>query len=390
MSSSEVDKSCRVCAGNNLIPIFESSGDFSFTSAQTPVPLKIRVAFCRLCGHAQTPPLENITEYYDTSYNFRIRDPEEDDIYIATNDRIIFRSEHQARVIEAKIDFSKPLRVLDYGCAKASSLRKLSERHPNIIPYAFDVSEAYVPSWNHFIPKENQASYRLPDNWNGELDVVLSLFSLEHVDDPCGFVRVLRQLLRANGRVHLIVPNLYENVSDLLVADHINHFSISSIRRLFQGAGFCDIQIDTESHRAALIVSAMLGTDSGVPAMANATDIAQTEADARAIAANWQASAAKIRSFERNGKRRRTAIYGSGVYGLFIASTLRSLDDVAYFVDMNPFRQGLTLLHRQVIAPQDLENDVDAVFVGLNPQYAREIIEQTSSLHSVERDFVFL
>ena len=390
MSSNEVEKSCRVCTQSELIPIFESSGDFSFTSAQTPVPLKIRVAFCRSCGHAQTPPLDNIAEYYDTSYNFRNRNPEEDDIYIATNDHIIFRSDHQAAVIESKIDLSKPLRILDYGCAKASSLRKLSERHPNVIPYAFDVSEAYVPSWNHFIPKERQAPYQLPDGWNGHLDVVLSLFSLEHVDDPRGFVRVLRQLLRTNGRVHLIVPNLYQNVSDLLVADHVNHFSPSSLRRLFQDAGFSEIQIDTESHRAALIVSAVLGTGSSVAAPASPNDIAQTETSARTIAANWKSSAAKIRSFEHNGKRHKTAIYGSGVYGLFIASTLSSLDDVAYFVDMNPFRQGLTLLDRQVIAPQDLENDVDAVLVGLNPQYAREIIAQTSSLHTVERDFVFL
>jgi hypothetical protein len=84
------------------------------------------------------------------------------------------------------------------------------------------------------------------------------------------------------------------------------------------------------------------------------------------------------------------AIYGSGVYGLFIAATLTSLDNIACFVDMNPFRQGLTLLNRPVIAPQDLEEDVETVFVGLNPQYARQIIEQTTSLHSVERNFVFL
>ncbi len=390
MSSKAVDDSCRVCGMNNLLPIFESSGDFSFTSAQTPIPLKIRVSFCRSCGHAQTPPLENITQYYDVSYNFRNRSPEEDDIYIAANDQIVFRSEHQAAIIEAKLDLSSPLRILDYGSAKASSLRKLSERHPSIIPYAFDVSEAYVPSWDQFVPRHCQATYRIPDTWNGHLDVVLSFFSLEHVDDPRGFVRVLRKLLRPNGRVHLIVPNLYQNVSDLLVADHVNHFSTSSLRRLFQEAGFTDIQIDTNSHRAALLVSARLDSHDGVSASTNPEEVEAIETDARTIAADWISSAARIRSQERSGKGRRMAIYGSGVYGLFIASTLTSLDDVACFVDMNPFRQGLTLLNRPVIAPQDLETDVETVLVGLNPQYARQIIEETSSLHTVERNFVFL
>jgi SAM-dependent methyltransferase len=390
MSSNKGDNSCRVCTKNNLIPLFESSGDFSFTSAQTSIPLKIRVSFCRSCGHAQTPPLENIAEYYDTAYNFRNGDPEEDDIYIATNDQIVFRTEHQAAIIEAKLDLSSPVRILDYGCAKASSLRKLIERHPNVIPYAFDVSESYVPSWDQFIPRHSQATYRIPDTWNGLLDVVLSFFSLEHVDDPRGFVRVLRKLLRPNGRVHLIVPNLYQNVSDLLVADHINHFSTISLRRLFEDAGFCNIHIDTDSHRAALLVSAMLDPHANAHASTKPKEVEDVEADARTIAAEWSSSAAKIRAYEHSGKGRKIAIYGSGVYGLFIAATLTSLDNIACFVDMNPFRQGLTLLNRPVIAPQDLEEDVETVFVGLNPQYARQIIEQTTSLHSVERNFVFL
>ena len=390
MSSDELEKSCRVCNSRELVSLFESTGDFSFTSSQSPVPLKVRVAFCRTCGHAQTPPIENIQEYYDTSYNFRNRNPEEDDIYIATSEHIVFRSEHQAAIVEKKIDLSQSLRVLDYGCAKASSLRQLAERHPTIVPYAFDVSEAYVPSWNQFVPTRNQSSYRIPESWYGQLDVVLSLFALEHTSDPRGFVRELRKLLRANGRVHLIVPNLYRNVSDLLVADHVNHFSLSSLRRLFHDAGFGDIQIDAVSHRAAFIVNATLVSEPDSFFEADPEEIAETESKAKTIAANWLSSAAKIRNSERSGRKRKAAIYGSGVYGLFIASTLSSLDDVVYFVDMNPYRQGLTLLDRPVIAPQALEDDVETVFVGLNPQDAKQIIEENASLHAVEREFVFL
>ena len=385
-----VEVVCRVCNSDALTPLYESSGGFSFTSTQSSLPLKVHVAFCRSCGHAQTPPLVDLTEYYDTSYNYRNRDPEEDDIYDVTAAHIVYRSEHQARVLEEKIDLAAPLRILDYGSGKASSLRKLTERHPNVVPYAFDVSEAYLDSWDQFISKENQASYKVPEAWSGQLDVVLSLFSLEHVDDPRGFVRTLRQLLRTNGRVHLIVPHLYRNASDLLVADHVNHFSPASLRRLFRDAGFRDIAIDTESHRAALIVSATLACNASNPAPSSPEEVAETERRARLIAASWESSANVIRSFERSERRRKTAIYGSGVYGQFIASTLASLDDIAYFVDMNPYRQGLTLMNRPVIAPQAIEDDVEAVLVGLNPQDARQIIEQSPWLHTVERDFVYL
>lgn len=390
MNSTNVENACRVCSSTGLIGIFESPGSLSFTSAQVPLPLKIRVAYCRSCGHAQTPPLSDIDSYYDTSYNFRNRDPEEDDIYSVSGDQIAYRSTHQTEVVERKIDLTHDLRVLDYGCGKAASLRQLVDRHPNVLPFAFDVSEDYIASWNEFIPAENQSSYRIPDSWCGQIDVVLAFFALEHVKDPRDFIRTLRQVLRPDGRVHLVVPNLYRNASDLLVADHVNHFSPSSLHRLLHDAGFGNIEIDAESHRAAFVVNAS-GISELSPSPSTQThQIAEAESHLRAIADGWSASALKILSFEKNAPKRKAAIYGSGVYGLFIASTLTSLDNLAYFLDMSPYRQGLTLFDRPVIDPREIEDDVEAVLVGLNPRDARQIIEQTPSLHTVRREFVYL
>lgn len=390
MNSLEIESVCRVCGGGNLSALYESMGDYSFTSSQTALPLKIRVAFCRTCGHAQTPPLENITEYYDTSYNFRNKDVDEDDIYSVIEGKITYRSDHQAAILEEKLDFSRPLRVLDYGCGKASTLRKLTVRHPNIIPYTFDVSEAYVDSWEKFVETKHQASYEAPCEWNGQLDLVVSLFALEHVDDPRALLQALRRLLHAKGKVHLIVPHLYRNASDLLVADHVNHFSVSSLHRLFRDAGFKGITIDSESHCAALIVNATLDQSASASDSISTEKVVETAVQARRIAAQWLESADKIRDYQCSQRGRKTAIYGSGVYGLFIASTLTTLDNIAYFVDMNPFRQGLVLLNRPVIAPRALEKDVEVVLVGLNPQDARQIVEQSPWLHTVDRDFVYL
>jgi SAM-dependent methyltransferase len=390
MSRTDSQGTCRVCGSVDLVSLYESPGDCSFTSSQTSLPLKLSVAFCRSCAHAQTPPLPNITEYYDTAYNFRNRDAEEDDIYRVDEGEIVFRAAHQARVIEQKIDLSNVVRILDYGCGKASSLRKLTERHPSVIPYAFDVSESYVEAWDQFISKPNQATYAIPEKWIGQIDVVLSLFSLEHVEDPRGFVQTLKALLRTNGRVHLVVPHLYRNASDLLVADHINHFSASSMTRLFHDAGFKGIEIDTESHRAALVVSATLDSRAAITALPSDVNIADTAQKAEAIAANWSASATRISGFEAGKRRGKVAIYGSGVYGLFIATTLESLENVAYFLDMNPYRQGLILMNRPVIAPRAIEDDVETVLVGLNPVDAKQIIGQSPWLHAVSRNFVYL
>lgn len=381
---------CRVCGSRSLSLLYESPGEWSFTSTQSPLPRKVHVEFCSGCGHAQTPPLEDIDEYYDTTYNYRNRDVDEDDIYSVDAGGIVYRAEHQARVLEQKLDLSMPLRILDFGCGKAASLRNVVERHPNITPYVFDVSEAYVSAWDQFVPSQNQASYQAPDSWNGQLDIVLSLFSLEHVEDPRRFARTLRALLRPTGRMHVIVPNLYRNASDLLVADHVNHFSTASLRRLFHDAGFGNIEIDADSHRAALLVSATVSREKSEAEKGSEEEFADVEGRARAIAAEWTASAATIRYFESEKRQMKSAIYGSGVYGLFIATTLSSLENVAYFMDANPYRQGLTLLGRTVIAPEAIGDDVEAVLVGLNPKDARHIIQECASLHSIKRDFVYL
>ena len=49
---------------------------------------------------------------------------------------------------------------------------------------------------------------------------------------------------------------MYENYADMLVADHINHFSPASLYTLFHKLGFKKIEVDVKSHNAAIIVKA--------------------------------------------------------------------------------------------------------------------------------------
>src|SRR5258706_4979627 len=155
-------ETCLVC-GSGLELLYESPRAISFTSAQLPVEASLRVASCRACGHVQTQPVPTIESYYDTAYNFHVASADEDDLYVSEHGRNIYRSEHQARVVEQRTDLSRPLRVLDFGCGKARTLRRLTQEHSAIIPHVFDVSATYAPFWDGFVAKERQASYQVPD-----------------------------------------------------------------------------------------------------------------------------------------------------------------------------------------------------------------------------------
>lgn len=382
---------CCICGSSKLEEMFASRG-IGFTLAQRPNDLTLTSAsLCLECSHVQTPPLENIASYYDKGYSFQLSNAEEDDIYAVQPDgTCLFRSQHQANSVESLHDLTDGLKILDYGCGKARTLSLLVGRHPGIVPYTFDVSDIYCPLWDRFVPTANQAPYSLPVEWQRSMDLVLSFFALEHSADPRGFVRQIAEVVRPDGKVHVVIPNMYRNISDLVVIDHAQHFSNASLRRLFEDAGYIDVVIDDTTHRAAYIVIATRPetmTERTAPSMES---LAPIFASARDVARTWSDIANRLVGFERDHPDGPAVIYGSGVYGMFVALTLRDRSRIAAFLDANPYRQGRELLGVRILSPEAIPKDTGIVYVGLNPKDARGIIEEVAALHRHPREFFFL
>lgn len=380
---------CRVC-GAPTEPLYRSASNFAVTSSAVPVSAPTTVDLCAACGHAQTRPAASLETYYASEYRFRAASDEEDDLYARDGERNVYRSEHQQAIVERSVDTSRPLRVLDFGCGKARTLKLLASAHPAIEPYVYDVSDSYRRYWDEFVPAAQQASFDVPDAWRGAMDAVLSFFALEHVECPHEFVALLRTLLAPGGSLLLILPNVYTNASDLVVADHVNHFSQTSLRRIFAEAGFANTRIDTTSFSGAYVVEATrIDESDGVTATDEQT-LTQQLAQARELGAFWSGLAGRVRAAEagRNGTGR-SAIYGSGVYGLLIAAALQKRERVSAFLDQNAFRQGQTFLDIPVVPPDAIDDDVDLVYVGLNPLRARSIVANVSALGRVPRELFF-
>jgi SAM-dependent methyltransferase len=379
---------CRICESPTSV-LFESPSEIALLSSATPILGSTVVDLCQVCGHAQTRPVVNLPRYYESEYQFRVRSEDEDDLYDRVGNKNIYRSDQQACLVETSIDLSRPMKVLDYGCGKARSLKLLAERCPLLEPYVFDVSEAYRQFWNNFVPPERQASISIPCEWHDNMDLVLSFFALEHVEEPGAFVATLRRLLRPGGRAFVIIPNVLTNVSDLVVVDHVNHFSVVSLSYLFARAGFVDLHIDATSYRGAFVVGA---TRSAVHKLS----VGNAFPDAGIkklldLGAYWLRLVDDIRAAEKaRPVTEKCAIYGSGIYGLFIATALPDRTRVPCFLDQNPWRQGLSLMGVPVWAPDELSDDIRFVYVGLNPVLARKAIEQVEVVHRVRRELFYL
>ena len=380
---------CNVCGNSSLTGIYESPDNLSITTMNKLISGMTRVYFCDECGHLQTSELPNLLEYYEQEYEINLTTDDEDQLYKVVEGKPIYRAEHQAAVLMSKIKFPAGCRVLDYGCAKSPTLKKVVIDHPDIEPFLFDITDKYIPFWERFPKPANWSVHQPNPAWNGTMDVVLSFYALEHVANLGEVLGNIKTLLKPNGTFYFIVPNVYQNIADFIVADHINHFSESSLRILLHREGFDDIEVHDESHEAAFVVRAILApavSKNGIKAV----DIAVHHKAAFEMAEYWRDIVGRIREFEASAGNGIVSVYGAGFYGNFIVSAMRNPDRICCVVDQNKHLWGRKLNGKRIVAPDELPVEVMHVLVGMNPRNARANISAIPGWQNRNLDYFFL
>lgn len=367
-----MDATCNVCGNSPGEPIFQSAGEISVTSVARFYRGRTVVYFCRHCDHTQTAEVPDIDAYYDQGYKILAESDEEDHLYKVIGGRKIYRLEHQAETFLAKTDLPKGARVLDYGCAKGGSLRRIAEARPDVVPFLFDVSRDYVPFWKKFVRPAQWATYTPDPAWEGTMDAVTSFFALEHVADPNGMLASIARLLKPGGLFYCVIPNVFTNIADFVVVDHINHFSPNSLRYLFSRAGFETVEMDEQVHDGAFVIQAIKAGN--VQPFGRPAD-SDVQRRILAIRDYWQGLADQVRDFERAHAGEPAAIYGAGFYGNYLATCLEEPERIECFVDQNPFLHGKSILEKPIVPPTGLPGHIRLVYAGLRPDVARRNIE---------------
>jgi 2-polyprenyl-3-methyl-5-hydroxy-6-metoxy-1,4-benzoquinol methylase len=355
-------------------PIYDSQSDKSITSLSQIVNGNTKVYYDPKIGHLQTNEIANVNKYYDEDYKFFDQSDEDDILYRVIDGKKIFRQQHQVETLLSKVTFQANMKILDYGCAKGTVLKRLYAKMPDIIPYLFDVSQMYVPLWKKFLKPEQYASYRPKEEWVGLFDVITSFFAFEHTPDPLKELASIKKLIKSDGLIYVIVPNVFENSGDFIVADHIHHYSEISLGYMFQKAGFEIMEIDGISHFGAYIVIAR-NSNQILSYRPDSKQLETNKIASQHLADYWSDLQQKINEFEIKSGQKKAVIYGAGVYGNFIASSLKDFSKVESFVDQNPLLQNEIILGKQVKFPENISDDIQIIYVGLNPTTAKAAIE---------------
>jgi SAM-dependent methyltransferase len=336
--------------------------------------------------------MADVAQYYDQRYRILLDSEEEDQVYEIRNGVIVYRTAHQIELLLSRLRPVAGARILDYGCAKGAVCRALQQRRTDLVPYLFDVSEGYLPFWKNFAQPHQWAIYQPPEQWQGRFDVITSFFCLEHVVDLGSTLQRMHALLRPDGRLYFVVPNVLGNSADFVVLDHVNHFTATSIAHLLASHGFVLESLDGEVHRGAWTGIARRGADptTARPRM-QSEELPELAERVAQVARYWSSLDTAIRSHARQiPPDQGIAVYGSGFYGTYLAAVLAEPERLRCFVDRSPFRQGKQLLGKEIVAPEQLPADVHHVYVALNPDTARSSVGELVSWRSRALNYFFL
>ena len=281
---------------------------------------------------------------------------DEDDVYSIKDGKIVWRAEHMANTfIKIMSQLPNPVdilesRFLDFGCGKGLFPKTLHRILPSFEPHLFDVSEDYLSVWRGFCVPSKWFCHTIPNELNNYFDIVTSLFALEHVPDPLGILSKLASLLSSKGILYIVIPNMYSsNIMDMVVVDHLQHYSPPSMKFALSQVGLTLIEEDHISHEQASIYVA--AKDQPVSLMiSDKTDYISWQS---MIANSVNNLISKVNSFatEATGP---IIVVGAGFIGTFVTSILSGNFKIEYFVDSNPYKQKKGWHSIPVISPDYL------------------------------------
>lgn len=211
-----------------------------------------------------------------------------------------------------------------------------------------------------------------PEQLPGKFDLLTLVHSLEHFPDPCSTLRTLFGKLTGNGRLFVQVPNVEKAPFDLVVADHLCHFTPRSLSLIIARSGFgidC-IATDWVNKEISLLGSADFGQDrhpvSDTPPVApgeigrSVTWLQRFLDHAREVAATGQ-----------------FGIFGTSISATWLAGGLG--EAVGFFVDEDPARVGGTHLGRAILKPEQVPAE-SIVYLAFAPEISITISQRLSGL----------
>lgn len=349
------DRCCDLCGGSDfeLVSAYEHQ---SLTRTGV-VAWSVRNVVCRTCGFALVSPVPTqkaLAAYYGDSY---------------------------ARFAAARPDYSlaNRLEVLEIYRGDGGQFIEIgSNRCAEFLEAAAKLFRVLsTVELNEDCDSTARSTTALD---SGIADVVASYFVLEHVPEPQAFLAEMARLCRAGGHVVVEVPDLAlypRDPSGLMLHEHVNHFSATSLAHLARRAGLDVVEVRHEGCSRPFGFTMVL-RKAGRLAELPADPTARHDALA-CMREGWQRYTAFIdqitQVWTRVSPSDRVVIWGANELCARLIEN-RSLPDKVLLLDSDPAKRDY-FPGREVRLPSDHVEDIRAAdhLILCTPVYAREILD---------------
>ena len=144
--------------------------------------------------------------------------------------------------------------LLDVGAGSGAMLAAFAAASPRWRLFGLDLDDRKEAALKA-IPRFERLFTTPPEEVSQRFDLVTLIHSLEHFPDPVAMLRSLRGLIARGGRLFVQVNNAERTPFDLVVADHLCHFTPHSLPYLVarSGLGIDGVRTDWVNKELSLL-----------------------------------------------------------------------------------------------------------------------------------------
>lgn len=369
---------CLICEEHRLLLVQEFSALPRITSDCRVFASGGALAVCENCATVQKIPnarwLSEIEAIYRDYAAYSLAGGEEQLVLDPRSGQPRKRSEVLMQALQNTGEMTGIARAMDIGCGHGVTLMAMAKVFPDWELFGYELDESKrdvlerISGFRHLYTGDISKI-------DGTFDFICMIHSLEHFVDPLKTLRSLSRIADCGGRLFIEVCNVEENPFDLLVADHLTHFSPVTLAFAANQAGYTVSRVTNGWVRKEVSLLAAKSEEDNLhvmlPPLAGKETYEKIAASVSWLVALISAANSSAREASSFG------IFGTSIAGTWLATALG--DRVEFFVDEDPNRIGRQYMGKPVVAPQSVARD-SAVFVALAPTLAEAIRDRLSPL----------
>jgi len=365
---------CQSCGAAELGEIAGFARLPRVTSDSKPFRPGGRLFVCRRCALVQKIADDTWRRETDEIYRdyemYHQSGAHDQPVFDPKSGRPTGRCEMLARRLHESGALAASGRLLDVGAGAGAMLAAFSSAFPGWELYGLDL-DARKEAALRAIPHFKRLFTGAPESLGEQFELLTLIHSLEHFPDPLAMLKKLGARLAERGHLFVQVNNVERMPFDLIVADHLCHFSPASLAALAAHAGLAaEILMDDWVNKEISLLCAAAPHPPepvlGDPALAKVRCEREVAWLGRMLA--------HARSAARGGN---FGIFGTSVAATWLAGDLG--EAVEFFVDEDPARQGRSHLGKPILAPAQVPAQA-SVYLAFVAQISSAISHRLGAL----------